>query len=346
MSRNQSNRRGPNTSFSQKVEKKPFCKVCCDAGKSEKEYTSHFVKDRDGKTICPTLLSQECRYCFQAGHTVKFCAVLKKREQEKEQYAKACARADKEKLLQERLMRVTQALETKKSEEKAAPRCGGGFAALADDSDSDEGSPRAQKEMVDKMMAPAGVKYDEMTPSAQNFWGRLAVQKDASAYEKGQAYFEKVDMGLTMEFPGAAKFLRANGTSIGAVMLNTKQEKPKPKPKTEEEEFPALSSNVTLRPHQKSFAAEGASFAAKLFAAVTAPKPEPKAAVQPKQTAVVVPTVKRDAWSDDEDSTPAAAPVFKPSGKVFTKNWADWSDSEDEADEEPYFSDGDSYRNR
>jgi hypothetical protein len=145
----------------------------------------------------------------------------------------------------------------------------------------------------------------------------LATYPDASAYEKGQAYFEKVDMGLTMEFPGAARFLRANGTSIGAVMLNTNQEKPK----TQEEEFPALSSNVTLRPHQKSFAYGETSFAAKLFAAVTAPKPQ---AVKP--TAVVA---QRDAWSDDED-TPVPLPVqSKPFKRIL--NWADCeSDSDDE----------------
>lgn len=288
MSRNQSNRR-PSPAL-----KKPFCKVCCDAGKSEKEYTSHFVKDRDGKTTCPTLLNQECRYCFQAGHTVKFCEVLKKREQEKEQYAKECARVERVKIAEEK---------KKPTSTPVANSRGGGFASLADDSDSDEASPRA-----------------------------------TAAYKKGQAYFEQVDLSLTMEFPGAAKFCRANGLSIGAVMLNTE----KPKPKTQEEEFPALSANVTLRPHQKSFAAEGASFAAKL----TAPKPQAAAqvVVQLKPAAVVV---KRDAWSDDEDSTPAvAAPVpFKSFTFKKITNWADCESSDDE-DEEPYFSDGDSYRNR
>lgn len=351
MSRNQSNRRGPN---SQKVEKKPFCKVCCDAGKSEKEYTSHFVRDRDGNTTCPTLLKQECRYCFRAGHTVKFCPVLKEREQEKEKYAKECARVERVKIAEEKKKPVQTA--------NAAParNVGGGFAVLADDSDSDEGSPRLEqrkeKNLVEKMMSPAGIKYDEMTPSAQAFWGRLATQKDATAYEKGQAHFERVDIGLTMEFPGAARFLRANGTSIGAVMLNTKQEKPK----TQEEDFPALSgaksgaksganvSNVTLRPHQQHFAAEGASFAATL----QKPKPQPKAAVQPKKAAVVS---NRDAWSDDEDSVaevrkivsvlatfPEPAP-FKPFKRIL--KWADAESSDDE-DDEPYFSDGDSRRNR
>ena len=53
-----------------------FCKVCKDAGKSEKEYSSHYVKDSAGKPICPTLLNQSCRYCGENGHTVKFCPTL------------------------------------------------------------------------------------------------------------------------------------------------------------------------------------------------------------------------------------------------------------------------------
>ena len=58
---------------------KPFCKVCFDAGKSETEYTSHFVKSEPGirgKVVCPTLLNQACTYCYETGHTVKFCKVL------------------------------------------------------------------------------------------------------------------------------------------------------------------------------------------------------------------------------------------------------------------------------
>ena len=63
--------------------KKPFCKVCSDAGKSEAEYSSHWVKDLQGKIICPTLLSTECRYCYKLGHTTKFCPALKKETKKK-----------------------------------------------------------------------------------------------------------------------------------------------------------------------------------------------------------------------------------------------------------------------
>ena len=62
------------------VAKKPFCKVCKDAGKSEEVYTSHFLRDKIGpnsKIICPTLLALECQYCHEKGHTVSYCKKLK-----------------------------------------------------------------------------------------------------------------------------------------------------------------------------------------------------------------------------------------------------------------------------
>jgi len=72
--------------------KKPFCKVCFDAGKSEQEYTGHFLKDRpgpNGNVICPTLLATECRYCHEHGHFKSHCPDLEKRKRDKERNAKA-----------------------------------------------------------------------------------------------------------------------------------------------------------------------------------------------------------------------------------------------------------------
>lgn len=56
--------------------KKPLCKVCRDAGKSEAEYQSHWVRSKSGKVVCPTLLSQRCRSCGKSGHTVKYCKTV------------------------------------------------------------------------------------------------------------------------------------------------------------------------------------------------------------------------------------------------------------------------------
>ena len=63
----------------------PFCKVCRDAGRPEKEYTSHYVKDQpgpQGKVICPTLLNQACRICNKTGHTSSYCSQYRSRREE------------------------------------------------------------------------------------------------------------------------------------------------------------------------------------------------------------------------------------------------------------------------
>ena len=69
--------------FSRTQSLKPFCKLCKAAGKKAQVYTSHWVKDRQGNVTCPTLLSQECRYCHKAGHTPKYCPVLNKHRAQK-----------------------------------------------------------------------------------------------------------------------------------------------------------------------------------------------------------------------------------------------------------------------
>ena len=78
--------------FTASANKKPYCKVCHDSGKSEKEYTSHWVKDLSGKVICPNLLSLECRCCYQLGHTVKFCPVNLNRKKQEERIAREAAK--------------------------------------------------------------------------------------------------------------------------------------------------------------------------------------------------------------------------------------------------------------
>lgn len=80
-----------------KVAPKPFCKVCHDAGKSEKEYTSHFVKSApgpNGKVVCPTLLAQECRFCFQGGHTAGYCPVIAANKKVEEKSLRVAARKE------------------------------------------------------------------------------------------------------------------------------------------------------------------------------------------------------------------------------------------------------------
>lgn len=59
----------------------PYCKTCHKAGKSFKEYTSHWTRDKPGphgKIICPIILNTLCSYCNTYGHWRKYCPELNK----------------------------------------------------------------------------------------------------------------------------------------------------------------------------------------------------------------------------------------------------------------------------
>jgi hypothetical protein len=108
--------------------RKPFCKVCHDAGKSEKEYTSHFVKSEpgpNGKVVCPTLLAQECRFCFQGGHTAGYCPVIAANKKAEEKSLRVAARKEASE-------------KTPAPKPSVAKKTVNVFAVLGSDSDSDE----------------------------------------------------------------------------------------------------------------------------------------------------------------------------------------------------------------
>jgi len=137
--------------------KKPYCKVCQDAGKPESEYTSHWVKDLSGKTTCPTLLSTECRYCFKLGHTAKFCNVLAKNNKEKD-----------------RAERKLQAMITEKPKPVVQKKPQNGFAALCEDSDSEE-------EVIIVIEYPSLLKKNEVEvpkvkPEVNTGWAAIAAK--------------------------------------------------------------------------------------------------------------------------------------------------------------------------
>jgi hypothetical protein len=58
------------------VEKPVSCVVCVAAGLPVSFSSTHFVKDRNGKVCCPTILSTICRKCHKNGHTESYCTVL------------------------------------------------------------------------------------------------------------------------------------------------------------------------------------------------------------------------------------------------------------------------------
>jgi len=64
---------------------KKFCGVCQKAGLSEKDYTSHFTKSApgpQGTVICPTILNNECSFCFEFGHFKSACPALAERKKQ------------------------------------------------------------------------------------------------------------------------------------------------------------------------------------------------------------------------------------------------------------------------
>jgi hypothetical protein len=127
----------------------PFCKVCFDAGKSEKEYSSHYVRSApgpEGKVVCPTLLCQSCGYCGDCGHTPKFCPVL------------AAEKAAEEKAIKQAARR--EALEKREAEKKVAPKVvpvikkTGFAAAFGSDSDSETEQKVSKQVKSKKIVAP------------------------------------------------------------------------------------------------------------------------------------------------------------------------------------------------
>lgn len=155
------------------------CKVCKDAGLDRSVYTSHRVKDQAGNVICPTLLKQECRYCFTPGHTVKFCPEVKERER---LYAKSrreedCADAYTARKIAEK---------KRSEEEKKAPAKskGGAFASLAWSDSDDDDDPKQKKiiktssKTVVKEEFPAlqsaSVSASVSTPSGKSAAGKMS----------------------------------------------------------------------------------------------------------------------------------------------------------------------------
>jgi len=150
--------------------KKPFCKVCHDAGKTESEYTSHFVRslpDMNGKTkiTCPILAATECRYCYELGHTTKFCPVLEENEK----------RYKREKSV---------AIQYQKAEQRASSRTvpeplvekkyAGAFAALGDDSDEEKPVAKVVVVPVDEFPALFGSKKEVASVTKAVSWAAIA----------------------------------------------------------------------------------------------------------------------------------------------------------------------------
>lgn len=158
--------------------KKPFCKVCFDAKKPESEYTSHRVRslpDMNGKTIvtCPVLAATECRYCYQFGHTTKFCTVL---EENKKKAEKAKSIAIKAQRAAERAAAAPQ-----QATAKADLKYAGKFAGLEEDDEPEVVEPAAVALAIKQAEFPTLGQKKEVRFAAvsQSNWAAMAAKPAA-----------------------------------------------------------------------------------------------------------------------------------------------------------------------
>ena len=150
---------------------KKFCKVCQDAGKSESEYTSHFVRDSpgpNGKVICPTLLSQNCRGCGINGHTYKYCPSIK-------QNMKEDRREQKWKQAEEKLAQSVKDVKApqEKKEVKEFVVKSGKYASILMSSSSDEEDDAPAKKIAHKKARILDEEEEKEKVPANTYASRL-----------------------------------------------------------------------------------------------------------------------------------------------------------------------------
>jgi hypothetical protein len=180
---------------------KPFCKVCQDAGKSEKEYTSHYVRqspDPNSPVVCPTLLSQSCRYCDKPGHTTKHCPNLAsdQKKEKKEAYLKAKKEEEYKKATQKPVTKPTKSTNL--------------FSALDSDSEEEEKpKPKAKKQVTTSKPVPVPAKApasEQATPQfkivANEFpeLPTLAKTETSSKHQKQSSQYQLKTI-LQSQFP-------------------------------------------------------------------------------------------------------------------------------------------------
>lgn len=132
-------RQAPTFKKSNNTKKTPFCSVCKAANRAD--FNTHYVRDRPGGNIvCKYLLSLNCGYCGEAGHTPSHCPILKQKKlNEKRIMCKPVVSEDGFIHVSSRGTSNTKhGPETTTSKAAGQKRKRGGFAALADDSDDEE----------------------------------------------------------------------------------------------------------------------------------------------------------------------------------------------------------------
>ena len=197
----------------------PFCKFCKDSGKSQREFTSHYPKDKPGKSgkvVCPTILSNDCRYCHKKGHAKSHCPLLKeknnrkrlsgpnrfrRRPQKGNNHLKGWAMTDGK-------QRNTRPMATVKRSSSSNP-----FAALSEQDDTPRKVVALPKVMKPKAAGGSWAKKPDLNKEA--IQQRLANMKQELAVEE-QLKEGEVQMTPLLSVKEAYAHIRKTPTYIGA----------------------------------------------------------------------------------------------------------------------------------
>lgn len=207
--------------------RKPYCKVCHDAGKTEAEYTSHYVRETpepSSRVVCPTLLCAECNYCYEIGHTPSCCPALKEKKRLDERSVKE----------RERVSRTREHAEKKQQQQTttSAPKSGrfGGFAALLDSSsDDDEELLKAKsskakkatpKEEFPSLVQSKPEKELASKQSTQSWAARVALESAPKPQPNGMVTLGDFFTGEPLQIRESV-FTKALGLNVGANIHNS-----------------------------------------------------------------------------------------------------------------------------
>jgi len=200
----------------------PFCKFCKDSGKSQREFTSHYPKDKPGKAgkvICPTILSNDCRYCHEKGHAKSHCPKLNAKNSRKRLSGPNRFRRRPQKgpntlngwtmtaMKQQRPRAITQ---PKRKESRSIEF--NAFAALHTSDDEDVNVPRPA---VVKPKAVAGSWAKKPDLNKEAIQQRLANKKQELAVEE-QLKKDEVEMTPILSLKEAYAKIQKEPTYIGA----------------------------------------------------------------------------------------------------------------------------------